>query len=199
MTACGSNASYSWFVTSRLTAAMTAGSAAIGATVLTYVSVSRTVRCAHADATVMGSRRTNRATSSPETTRRVLCGVGLLIRASGRECLGLEGVELDRRDRPAVEQLLGLGDLRGATAGRLDVRGDLPLLGLDRLHPPLSHPAALRDHVDQHAEQGDEQQGHGPQRLHAAADVVPAEDVGEDRDQDPDPHHEQEEDDDAPE
>src|SRR4051812_46716241 len=198
--ACGSNASYSWLVTSRLTAAMTALSRAMGATVLTYVSVCRTVRCAHADATVIGSSRTNSTTSTAETTRRVLCACGGVIRTSGGEGLGLERVELDRRDGAAVEQLLRLRDLGCASAAvRGDVRRDLLLLRLHGLHASLSHRRALRDHVHQHAEQRDEQQRAGPQRLHPAGHVVPAEHVREDRDQDPDPHHEQEEDDDAPE
>src|SRR3954452_12865902 len=140
MAACGSSASYSWFVTSRLTAAMTALSRAIGATVLTYVFVFSTVRCAHVDATVTGSSRTNSTTSRPVTPRRVRCGAGELIRTSGREGLGLERVELDGGDRAAVEQLLRLRDLaRAAGAGRPHVRGDLALLRLHRLHPPLRH------------------------------------------------------------
>src|SRR3954447_1744663 len=57
-------------VTSRLAAASTAGSEAIGLIVSTYVLVSSTVRCAHAVTVVIGRRIANSVTRVPTTIVR---------------------------------------------------------------------------------------------------------------------------------
>ena len=76
---------------------------------------------------------------------------------------------------------------------RLDVRRLLRLRRLHRLHVALRHPGVVRDQVDEHAEERQDDDEDDPERLREAARVVPAEDVPEDRDQEPEPDHEREE------
>ena len=71
--------------------------------------------------------------------------------------LGLDRVELGRRDRTTVQHQLGLVDLRrgGAVPGNLpDMVGELPLRRLDLNPITPGHPRVLHDQIDEHAENG---------------------------------------------
>ena len=121
-----------------------------------------------------------------DTFRR---GVGRRWRSGQR--LGLDRVELSRRDRPGVEKLLRLRHLlcrrrRRALRHRPDVLGLCLLVLLSLLGRALCHPAATGDQVDERPEHGQQDQEHAPQRLAPATELVVAEDVREDREQ----HHE---------
>ena len=119
-----------------------------------------------------------------------------------RQGLRLDGLVLGLRDGAAVEQLLGLVDLarRAAVAGhRPDVVVHLRPLALRVLGPAMRHPVALRDQVDEHAEERQHDHEDRPSRLAPPREVAPAKDVGEDQDHHPDPGHPDEEDDHGPE
>ena len=68
--ACGSNAANSWLVAILARVAVTAGSVAIGVTVLTYASVLSTVRCAQVTVTVIGIRSAASPARIPTDMRR---------------------------------------------------------------------------------------------------------------------------------
>ena len=68
-----------------------------------------------------------------------------------------------------------------------DDLAQLLLLGLRLRDVALGHSLRLRDQVDEDAEEWKHDHEDDPQRLHAAMDVVAAEDVGEDRDEQPEP------------
>src|SRR5262249_59966196 len=109
----------------------------------------------------------------------------------------LQSCVLVLSDRTAVEQLLAFPDLLARVVLRSDgpdvvVRLRLRLLRL--LDVPLRHRAPLTDQVDERTEERQKDQKDRPERLGPAPDVVAAEDVREDRDQEPDPDHPREED-----
>src|SRR3954469_4607019 len=116
--------------------------------------------------------------------------------------LALDLVELVLGDRAAVEQLLGLGQLRGgpaaATGHGADVVVVLLLARLDVARPALGHPLALGDEVDEHAQERQDDHERRPAGLAPAGHVMAAEQVREYRDQRPDPDHECEKDEHRP-
>src|SRR5690348_15345053 len=115
---------------------------------------------------------------------------------SGGEDLGLLAFELFGRDDSAVTQLGQLGQLVGrglrTPRGVLDVLAELPVLLLCLLLGALLHAAAAGDQVDQDADQRNEQHEDEPQCLGPAGQVMAAEDIDEDIDQNPDPEHPEE-------
>src|SRR6476646_3126369 len=119
------------------------------------------------------------------------------------ERLLLECVELGLGDRPAVEELLAVGDLLGRAAaaarGRADVIVHLLLLGLGLGHGALHHAVVVGDQVDEHAEERHADHKDQPERLRPAADVMAPEDVREDPEQQHEPGHPKKEDENRPE
>ena len=91
--------------------------------------------------------------------------------------LRLERVELLLSDRAAVEQRLGLLDLRSAAAATLrgdglDVGVELLLLAADAVGLAVGHAVVLGDEVDQRAEERQDDQEDHPQRLDPSIDVA---------------------------
>src|SRR6478609_8143144 len=98
-----------------------------------------------------------------------------------RQGLLLEGFELGLVDRAAVEQLLGLLDVSGgaATAARrcADIVVHLLSLSLGPFEVALVHAVVLGDHVDEHAQERQDQREDEPTGLAATRQVAPAENV----------------------
>ncbi len=120
--------------------------------------------------------------------------------AQARICL--LAVELLGRDDASVAQVGELGQLVRRTLrarGLLDITAQLLLLTLHLPHLTLMHLAAADDQVRQHPDQREEQDEHEPQGLGPAGQVMAAEDVDDDGDQDPEPDHPQEDHEDRPE
>src|SRR4051794_39354877 len=162
----------------RMNAAETSASSAIADwTPLTVVSRSRTTDEIDTFISDVSTTSTNIAIESSTASRWVLapssgafvpadslipgprsdgCGPPRVRRTALRgQCLRLERLELLRRDRTAVEELLGLGDLgrRATVAGGLPhVVVELGSLSARLLEAALRHLAALRDQVDEDAE-----------------------------------------------
>src|SRR3954454_23310514 len=109
---------------------------------------------------------------------------------SGGEDLGLLALDLVGCDNSAVTQVAQLGQLVGRrlrTRGLLDIVTEFPVLLLRLPRGPLVHLAAAGDQVDQDTDQRDEQHEQEPQRLRPTGQVMAAEDIDEDIDQNPDP------------
>src|SRR6185503_6358435 len=120
--------------------------------------------------------------------------------AASGEGLLLQRLELGLRDGAGVEQLLGPVDLgrRAApapTGGLTDVVVELVALRAGALEVPLGHAHVLRDEVDEDAEERQQDREDDPARLAQPGEVVPAEDVREDGEQEPEPQDPDEEDD----
>ena len=81
---------------------------------------------------------------------------------------------------------------------RLHVAVELLLGLLLLLHRSLRHAATTRDEVHEHAEERQHDDEEGPGRLPPAGDVVTAEEVAQDGDQDPEPDHPSEKDEHGP-
>src|SRR3954467_12283129 len=102
--------------------------------------------------------------------------------------LRLQGVVLRLRDHAGVQETPSLGDLVGGSR----LSGDVPDIGVLRLllrlgtaPGPIGHAAAPGDQVDQRREEGQEDEGHDPDRLGDPGRLPVPEQVPED----PEHHH----------
>src|SRR5262245_13631719 len=112
------------------------------------------------------------------------------------ERLRLQSLELVAVDGAGVEQGLRLLDLIGrpwrAAGDGANVGGEAVLRVAHRLRGAGAHPAAAQDHVGEHADQGEEDHQDDPERLGDAGDLMIAEQIAKDIDQQPEPDDEEE-------
>src|SRR6186997_724526 len=145
-----------------------------------------------------GEHAASSSASAPMVVRRAAVPMLMVViarrssasRGLPTQCVGLELLELLRRDRALLAKLGSLGDLiRGGIAA--DATLHLLLL-LDHSLVLLGH-LRTRDHVDEDSEEGQDHDEEDPARLPASREVVAAEDVAEDRDEHPDEEEPEEE------
>src|SRR5215469_6043222 len=118
------------------------------------------------------------------------------------EDLGLLALEFLGRNDATVTKVGELGQLIRRTlraGGILDIAAELLVLGLRVPHLVLVHLAAADDQVHQDPDHRDEQNEYEPQGFGPAGQVMAAEQVDQDGDQDPEPDHPQEDDENRPE
>src|ERR1044071_1926481 len=130
-------------------------------------------------ASASGARNLRRSATEPADAESAIRAPLL------RERFCLEALELRLVDGSALEQLLGALDLAGRATvcgDRADVLIEVRLRHLNVADAALGHALAVRDQVDERAEERQHEHEQAPGGFGPAGDVAP-EDVAEDRDQ----------------
>jgi hypothetical protein len=123
-------------------------------------------------------------------------GIAFVSELVSAENLGFLLFELGVIDDPSVSEVCELGQL----VDRSPAASGVPDVGLERLVPrlclgdvALAHVVAARNHIHEDAQERDQQHEDQPRRLCPSAEVVAAEDVGDDPEEQEEPHDPQEE------